>query len=149
MPDIIKNTRIVEDAWNILKLGNDDNPANCSSNPAPNHTHSQPPTPSTPSTANPTRAPESTTMCSRRATGYSGSTGTYPAPALATAHTATNNSTDRGIANATKSSAPTPRPINHRANRDDRSSNSRYVNRTPPDTTATADGSRSTAADNN
>ena len=27
MPDIIKNTRIVEDTWNILKLGDDDNPA--------------------------------------------------------------------------------------------------------------------------
>ena len=27
MPDIIKNARIVEDTWNILKLGDDDSPA--------------------------------------------------------------------------------------------------------------------------
>ena len=64
-------------------------------------------------------------MWSMRSAGWFGSTGTNAAPVLATAHTASTDSIDRGSASATTDSGPTPRSISKRASRFDRSSSSR------------------------
>ncbi|SLH42333.1 Uncharacterised protein [Mycobacteroides abscessus subsp. abscessus] len=52
-----------------------------------------------------------------RSSGWAGSSGTYPAPAVSTAYMATSSSVLRGIASATSDSGPTPRPISTRASR--------------------------------
>ena len=73
-----------------------------------------------------------------------------PRPALATARTATTSPAERGIASATTSPAPTPRPTSQRANRFDASSNSAYDSSTPnASTTATVSGAWAAAAVNN
>ncbi len=84
-----------------------------------------------------------------RSAGYDGSTGRYAPPAFHTASNATTRSTDRSNITPTTDSAPTPRSVSTPANRDARSSNSSYVTRWSPHTTATASGVRATCAANN
>jgi hypothetical protein len=68
---------------------------------------------------------------------------------LATANNATTISTDRGKANPTNRSGPTPHPINTRANRFARAFSSAYDSSSPWTTRATASGVRATCAANN
>src|SRR5262245_18168640 len=64
-----------------------------------------------------TNGAASANMNRTRSAGYDTSTGTYIAPAANTPSNATIESADRGNTTATGSPAPTPAPINHRANR--------------------------------
>ncbi|NQE72428.1 hypothetical protein NG2371_06913 [Nocardia gamkensis] len=59
-----------------------------------------------------------------RSVGYVGSTGTYAAPVLAMAQTASTDSTLREIPMATTSPGPTPRSISSLASREDAASSS-------------------------
>ncbi|GAA3655653.1 hypothetical protein GCM10022420_035620 [Streptomyces iranensis] len=57
-------------------------------------------------------------------------------------------STDRAIHNATRDSRPTPTPLNNRASRFARRSNSPYDNASPPHRTATTSGATPTHPSN-
>ncbi len=64
----------------------------------------------------------SATMNRSRSAGYSGSSGTYTAPARQTASTATTRSVPRGRQMPTRSPGRTPRPVSARATARDRRS---------------------------
>src|SRR5690242_21446652 len=84
-----------------------------------------------------------------RASGNTGSIGTYAAPAFNTPTIATTASPERGNNNPTHSPGPAPTPTNTSATRSDASSNSRYVHDRPPQLNATTSGVRPTCAANN
>ncbi len=90
----------------------------------------------------------SASMWAMRSAGYSGSTGTYPAPALTTASSETTRSMERGRATATNRSGPAPWSTSSRANRLARALSRAYDSSSSSKTTATASGVRAACASN-